>query len=284
MRSEPTAGTVPVHHKIADALRAQIESGDLAPGDPIPTIKALQSEWDCAAITVRSALNVLRGEGRITGGRGKPAVVREPPQRIRLYDGFGDDGKALVLRPRSERMTRGAIEMVSGIPIADVISSHVYDTIPADDDLAREFDVPAGTDLQRRVYEMTDRKTGYRLSFSISYIPLELIKSNPDLLDETNEPWPGGHQHQLYTVGIELDRIVRSAIATEPTPGDRQKWGMEPGVPLLRIRSRSIDIEDRVVELSDATYPADRTEIGIVERLTRWPADYPRFDLEKGDQ
>jgi GntR family transcriptional regulator len=51
---------------------------------------------------------------------------------------------------------------------------------------------------------------------------------------------------------------------------------MDSGVPLLYVRSRSVDINDRVVELSDAACPADRTEITFVEQLKRWPKDYPR--------
>ncbi len=281
MRSEPTAGTVPVHHQIADKLRMWIESGSLAPGDPLPSIRSLQDEWDCAPITARTALDVLRGEGLITSsGRGKTAVVRKPVHRqpIRLASHWADEQKALVLRPRTERALRGAIEMVSGIPIADVTSTHQYQVIPANANLADEFGIQTGADVQQRTYEMTDPGSDRRLAFSVSYIPLALIASNPDLLDQRNEPWPGGHQHQLYTVGIEIDRLVRSIIAVEPTPRDRQHWAMDIGVPLLRVRTRSIATTGSVVELSEATYPADRTEITVTEHLTRWPADHPRFD------
>jgi GntR family transcriptional regulator len=52
---------------------------------------------------------------------------------------------------------------------------------------------------------------------------------------------------------------------------------------MIRVRSRSVDIKGRVVELSDAVYPADRTEIEVVEQLTRWPDDHPQFDRTRGD-
>lgn len=68
------------------------------------------------------------------------------------------------------------------------------------------------------------------------HIPKFLIESNPRLLDENEEPWKGGHLHQLYTVGIEVDHFVRTLIAVEPSTGDRQKWGMESGVPLIYVR------------------------------------------------
>lgn len=277
MRSEPTAGTVPVHYQIADAIRARIESGELVPGDSIPTIEELAQQWRCSPGSARSALAVLRGEGLITAGRGKAATVREPPRRIKLPYGYGQQQKDAVLLPEEKRDIAGAIELTVGVPIAETEPTYRYSIVEADAELAGEFGISRDTELVRRDYEVTDPRTGYRLSLSTSYIPKFLIESNPDLLDEKNEPWPGGHQHQLYTVGIELDRIVRSVIAVEPTPGTRQRWGMETGVPILRVRSRSIDAQDRVVEISDASYPSDRTELEFTEQLTRWPDDSPKY-------
>lgn len=167
--------------------------------------------------------------------------------------------------------------MTAGLTLADVISTHKYSVISANDELANEFSVDQGAKIVMRSYEMTEKSTNKRVSWSISYIPKFLIRGNPDLLDETNEPWPGGHMHQLYTVGIEVDHFIRSVTAVEPSTGDRQKWGMEPGVPLLCIRSRSVDIKGRVVELSDAAYPSDRTEVTFVESLDRWPTGYPKY-------
>lgn len=278
MQPEPTAGVVPLHHQIADAIRARITSGELKPGDAVPSVAELCEQWNCSAGSARAALSVLKSEGLITGGRGKPATVRQPPTRIRLTIDATQTAKNLVLRPRSERAVSGAIEQTAGLQLGQVISTHRYSTIEATNELAKEFDINPGVKLLLRVYEMTERNAGHRVSWSVSYIPIHLIESNSDLLDQNNEPWPGGHQHQLYTVGIEIDRFVRSITAVEPSPGDRQKWGMDDGVPLLYVRSRSIDIENRVVEISDAAYPADRTEISFTEKLKRWRKGYPAFD------
>jgi GntR family transcriptional regulator len=272
MQHEPTAGTVPVHLRIADALRVRIASGDLAPGDTIPSATELANEWQCSVGSARSAISVLMDEGRLSGGRGRPATVRQPPRRqpLTLSSKWSQIQKDLVLRPVEERRQKGAIELTAGISIADTESTAHYEQVLASKDLAEEFAIPIGTELLRRTYEMTDKASGHRVSWSISYIPLEYIQANPDLLDETMEPWPGGHQHQLFTVGIEIDRFSRKVTAIQPTPGDRQKWGMESGVPLLHVRSKSIDVDNRVVELSDAAYPADRTEVAYVEQLKRW--------------
>lgn len=272
MQEERTVGTVPVHHQIADELRGRIASGQLKPGDKLPTIAELANEWDCAPLTARKAIEVLREEGRITGGRGKAPTVREATARtpIMLADGWTQKQKDLVLRPAEERKVMGAIELTAGIPIAECDSTAKYSETKADAEQAEIFGLPVGTKLIERVYEMTHKKTGVRMSWSVSYIPRQYIEANPELLDDSNEPWPGGHQHQLYTVGIELAQFARSVIAVQPTPGERQKWAMEPGTPMLHARSKSIDVDGRVVEYSEARYPADRTEIQMVEHLKRW--------------
>ncbi|MGH3876504.1 MAG: GntR family transcriptional regulator [Actinophytocola sp.] len=272
MQHEPTTGTVPVHLQIADALRARITSGELAPGDAIPSASSLADEWGCSVGSARSAIAVLMEEGRLSGGRGKSATVRQPPVRrsLTLSSDWSQVQKDMVLRPIGERRKRGAVELIAGIPIDDTDSSASYNRVLATPEIAQEFELPVGTEMLQRTYEMTDKDSGARIAWSVSYIPVEYIKENPDLLDETKEPWPGGHQHQLFTVGIEIDRFMRKVTAIQPTPGDRQKWRMEPGVPLLHVRSKSIDISEKVVEMSDATYPVDRTEIVYVEQLKRW--------------
>ncbi|WP_085067217.1 GntR family transcriptional regulator [Catenuloplanes japonicus] len=275
--AESTPGVVPVHHQIADDLRAKIVRGDLAPGDPVPSVNELAKQWGCSPGTARTAIRLLLGEGRISGGAGRRATVRPSMQRIRMSVDLNQRQKDLVLESAEDRAATGAIELTAGLSIKDTKFVNSYTTITANGDLAAEFGIPEGSELLRREYENSRQDTGTRLSWSQSYIPVSLIESNHDLLDESKEPWPGGHQHQLYTVGIEIDRVERSVGARETTPADRARWDMQPGVPILRVRSRSIDVADRVVELSDAEYPADRIDLVFTEKLNRWPEGYPRF-------
>lgn len=270
MRHRATVGGPPVHHQIADSIRSRIDSGDLSPGDTIPTIRDIREQWRCATTTAQQALSVLRNEGRITGGRGKPAIVRQPPRRIRLTQGERQALKDLVGEPEAVRASTGASERLLGVPISETDFRPHYDFVNADERMAEDFCLEPGTELLRRTYETVDQETGHTLLCSESYIPTNLISGNEDLFDVAHEPWPGGHQHQLYTVGIEIDRFEDSVAATAPTLDERNKWGIEEGVPMLRLMSRSIDTEDRIVEISKSFYPADRAELFFTEKLRRW--------------
>lgn len=263
------AGAVPVHLKIAADLRRSMDMGLLAPGDSLPSVKDLALKWDCTAGTVREAISQLKAEGRIRTHRGRTATVRLPPKRIALNMGWAMAQKRMVRQTDKVRKSFGALELTTGQSIEDVRFHWTYDEKPAWYELAHEFGkhVQVGDPISERKYEARDKTNYSRLSFSYSWIPVSLIERNPALLDPQNEPWPGGHQHQLWTVGIEIARFVRSAHAVAATPEDQQTWGIEDGVPMLVVRSHSVDTEDRVVEISQAWYPADRTELGWTESM-----------------
>ena len=154
--------------------------------------------------------------------------------------------------------------------IADRRFTASYDTIKAGDELAKLFNIDLADPLLRRRFESTDHRTGHLLSTSVSYIPQSLVESNPALLDERNEPWPGGTQHQLSTVGIEIMCMIDEVTARMPTTVEVQMWDLSDGVPVLFCRRISVDTDGRTVEISDAHCPADRTELRFVTPLKPW--------------
>jgi DNA-binding GntR family transcriptional regulator len=60
-------------------IRAQIESGELGPGDQLPTVAQLASEHHVSRSTVHKALQVLKAEGLIVTRHGWGTFVAERP-------------------------------------------------------------------------------------------------------------------------------------------------------------------------------------------------------------
>lgn len=54
---------MPPYQRIAADLRARIESGDLAPGDMVPSLTRISQEYEVSKGTAVKALAVLREEG-----------------------------------------------------------------------------------------------------------------------------------------------------------------------------------------------------------------------------
>ena len=58
------------YHQIADEVRRQIASGELAGGQVLPSEAALGAEHDASRVTIRKALEVLRSEGLVDSRQG----------------------------------------------------------------------------------------------------------------------------------------------------------------------------------------------------------------------
>jgi DNA-binding GntR family transcriptional regulator len=62
---------LPLSQQLAGLLRAQIESGERAPGSRLPTIMQLSQEHGVATATVVKALRILKREGLVIGSSGR---------------------------------------------------------------------------------------------------------------------------------------------------------------------------------------------------------------------
>ncbi|WP_018223161.1 winged helix-turn-helix domain-containing protein [Salinispora pacifica] len=66
--------------KLVDHIREQVASGELAPGDKLPSTRQLCEEHGVSAIVVRQAIFALRTEGLVEGVQGVGVFVAEPPE------------------------------------------------------------------------------------------------------------------------------------------------------------------------------------------------------------
>ncbi|MBO4269609.1 GntR family transcriptional regulator [Microbispora triticiradicis] len=89
-------GPVPVYKQIADILRDRIDSGELAPGNPVPSEADLEAEYGIARTTARRVARELReqglvytvqGEGTFVGDQKAPRVQRKK----RLYQEIAEE-------------------------------------------------------------------------------------------------------------------------------------------------------------------------------------------------
>lgn len=68
---------VPLFRQVADILRRRIESGELRPRRPVPSLKTLTEEYGVSRITASKAVAILADEGLIHVVRGKGWYVTD---------------------------------------------------------------------------------------------------------------------------------------------------------------------------------------------------------------
>ncbi len=256
------------YERIAGDLRAAIRDGNLRPDDQLPNEQTLVAEYQVSLPVVRQALDLLEAEGLVDRVHGRGTYVRRPQQRVRRTPDRYQWEKDRVLLPEAQRRRTGATERDTGLTMADLEFNARYETVQANEDLAREFHVPVGAKLLQRSYSTRSRQETGSLSLITSYVVFDVVAENPALLDASHEPWPGGTQHQLYTIGIELDRIIDTITARPPTPEEIAALNLKPGTAVMVLRKTSIDTRDQVVEVSDVILPADRTEFVYCTKLS----------------
>ncbi|MCZ4120856.1 GntR family transcriptional regulator [Streptomyces sp. H39-S7] len=71
-------GAVPPFRRIAQKLRAEVDSGELAVGDQLPTQEALSRRFKVSRATVQRALDELRKDSYIDSKRGRGSYVLRP--------------------------------------------------------------------------------------------------------------------------------------------------------------------------------------------------------------
>src|SRR6185503_19643804 len=79
-----------VFRQLADLLRDQIESGELGPGEPLPSELRLAQEHGISRTTVRQAIGQLRTEGLVTVDRPRWTFVNVPATTETITLGRGE--------------------------------------------------------------------------------------------------------------------------------------------------------------------------------------------------
>ncbi|MGW1676057.1 TetR/AcrR family transcriptional regulator C-terminal domain-containing protein [Saccharopolyspora sp. NPDC002376] len=74
-------GPQPPYLRIVTDIRARIDSGDLRPGDRVPSTRQITDEWGVAMATATKALATLRREGLVHPVTGTGTVVADPTGR-----------------------------------------------------------------------------------------------------------------------------------------------------------------------------------------------------------
>jgi GntR family transcriptional regulator len=113
---------------VADELRAQISSGDLAPGAPLPTADALARSYGVGVDTARDAIGELKAAGLVETRRGHPARVRGRGEvetvRVQRYS------RIVVRMPDPDE--RAEFGMGEGVPLVVVTTGAKVVRYPAD--------------------------------------------------------------------------------------------------------------------------------------------------------
>lgn len=151
---------------VADHFRTRIKSGELAPGETLPTVAEIREQFDVAAKTVSRALGMLKTEGLVTSRGSLGTVVAKSPIVI-----TGSD--------RLNRMARNGLRYAPG----ETSTGHrVMQRSTYDAEVCKALDLEPGDEvvIRIRVFQQDGKPT----SVGLSVYPPHTVAKVPELADD----------------------------------------------------------------------------------------------------
>lgn len=126
--------STPPYVQVAEEIRRQIVSGQLRPGEAIPSVRELAAGWDIARATAEKAVGLLKAQGLVTARPGASTVVNpDPPIHRSVQD-------------RYEQIRQTGLIYTPG-EHAKILAAGL---VPAPDDVAAALNLPPGALVVRR--------------------------------------------------------------------------------------------------------------------------------------
>ncbi|MEU5234016.1 GntR family transcriptional regulator [Streptomyces anulatus] len=232
MPGQPRADNRPPYARIAAHYRNLISSGELAPGDLLPSIRALAGQWGVSTATTDRAMKLLRDERLVHGIPGVGTEVMARP--VSLASG-------------SERHDRSS-RTRSSWGVGENSSGHTASMVEAPEDVALVLGIDPGDDVIRRsrVY----RDSHGIVCHSTSWIPAEFARALPELA--RSERLEGGLSLDLIAeaTGRQVEQRVDEESARIALAEDLQLLELDPGTvaAILVLTARFLDADDQILE------------------------------------
>jgi GntR family transcriptional regulator len=233
--------------RIADDLRRQIATRELAPGAQMPSELKLAKLYGASRPTVRQALDVLHDEQLIDKIPTIGTFVRHPP----------------TLQTRSStRYARGPAETSPFARDAHQAGAtpewtHATERVRATEDITQRLGIDPGAHVMRTTYLF--RANGRPVQTSVSYEPFAIVGGTPIEEPEDGEG-PRGVVTRFDTIGIHIDRVLERIQAAPATEDERRQLDIPDGMWVQRIQ-RTHYTGKLAVETADITVPADRYQL-----------------------
>lgn len=100
------SGDTPIYQQIRNQIVVGIASGELRPGERLPTIRALADESGVNMMTVNKAYAILKQEGYISADRRGGTVVLGPPGKPGLSRASEEALRVIISEARLAGMDR----------------------------------------------------------------------------------------------------------------------------------------------------------------------------------
>ena len=237
---------------IAADLRTQIHDGMLSPGERVGSVKDLAERYGAARTTVHAAIDLLIGEGILSGGKGLSLRVRQAPEplawdlgaeiRAARDGGAGDWWEDAVRQQGHDGRQDAAVLSFLAAPPPEMARAPRWDGKTAVRSLTRWVD-------------------GKPSMLAAAYFPYPVIAGTP-LAEPGDVP---AAAEVLAGCGHPQSRLECRATARMPRPLEVAGLRLPRGVPVLEVTLDGYEAGGAPVHVVRIVAPADRWAMRLLE-------------------
>jgi GntR family transcriptional regulator len=236
----------PLQVRVADDIRAKIETGEYGPGQQLPTFDELADTYLCSLAVIRKAVDLLKQQGLLITVQGKGTYVRE---------------RARARRHGTDRYSRGRWSAGTPILVAEAAQQGLkaeqlmrfLGTVPAPAAVAERLGAEPGTPVHVR--RRTTLIDGRPNQLADSYYDLALTEAVPALRNE--DTGPGGGFARIEEAGCRLGRIREEIAIRMPTGPESAALQLPEGTPVAELIRTVYDLQGHPVEVMIAVIAGD---------------------------
>ncbi len=223
------------YRRVLATLRERILTGELAPGDRMPSIAEIAATYAVTLTTAGAAIRALQAEGHVVSRHGSGTIVREyatirrssPARLANAHWGGGTDIQVHDTGPRPNTVDIEVGEMPAPVWVATL--------------LAQEAGSPVV--FRSRRFIVDDRY----VQLATSYLPPHLARGTAIMHTNTG---PGGSYARLAEAGHVPVRFVEELRARMPYPDETNRLGLPDGTPVIEITRVAYEESGNAVEVN----------------------------------
>ncbi|KAA9029976.1 GntR family transcriptional regulator [Niallia endozanthoxylica] len=228
---------IPIYYQLAELIQEEIESGNLQPGDALPSEREFAEKYQISRMTVRQALNLLENNGKLYRIQGKGTFVSE--QKIEKHllglTSFTEDMTARGLKPSSRLLQFEIIPAT--LHIANQLYIKEYDPVYEIKRIRLADDVP--------------------MALETNYISANLLKG---LTEQIINQSLYAYMEAQSIIIESASQTIESSLAEEM---EANFLKVKVGAPVMLIQRNTFLQNGTPVELVKSIYRADRYKFTI---------------------
>lgn len=231
-----TRQTTPIYARVKQHLLDRIASGELQPGDRLPSESDLAESFETTRTTVRHAMSQLVFENVIVRQVGRGSFVNDKPR---------------IISPFSTQTPQSFEEQVAQTGSTVKLRPLSFGIVAADARTAKTLQIETGTDiyLLRRLRLITDRP----VCLEVRYIPVRYAeKITGEMLGNRS-----AHDFLSEIIGERIPTIAVAVVAEVTDRETAELLNLKEGSALVVRENTFYDDASRPIQCGRSIFPGD---------------------------